>query len=1166
MKYRDLKGVMEYSRGLFLYDPPTGKGKSYAARNLLYRNSKAGNKKQIFITNNIKNLSSEEMKALYKSDGREGCFKKEVLHVKSNVDFVLENLNEMLAYPDKYKTDIYHKIVNAINEYKNESGERKRQLHTFIREDLEPEFRRELKKLVLHDLPSKLEERQKIVSRSDEWAWLRTLYPTADIWNYSIFFMTVKKFIQVVDPIVDASFIFMNSDFTEDATIVIDEFDETKQVLLNEIVESAMKSKSNLLDSFRRIHSTLTNPRNVKIIQKYDKELNRGFLVGKGDGFPGLIEEVEGIYEDNRLDLSYKTIDTGTNSVKVVFFDGDNHYSYDAENNLTSGIINEQKEQVELSFVSKVEYSESVKSGVQMKPLNTIKILYNFVEKFHYAVTQWAQILRTNTNANRNINDSRMTRNQSIESLYRLFHFPEDEIKRLLNRKVANQLNHNSYYFDETKITMRWYEYVDSDSRYFETMIQILSIDDIPESAIVSLASRARVIGLSATAMVPTILGNYDLRRIQKQLGTDFHIATHQKNLISQETMQEYSQQYSLYEKNRILFDTYSFDKYFDEPFSKRKIKNIISEFKEVDDETLLEKLAVEISTDIENAVSQIKEKETSYFADRYMEVVESFCIFINSSQYQSILALQTALPKRNHPEFDETILLKIFNALVAYYEITVGIFILKGDHFEKKKEEMLTRLSGGEKLYILTSYATTGAGQNLQYKACEPEAIVRMETSLTKDDLQTIMKDIDGVYLGNITYLLSYLNVDVPWEMLNKQVLYLLLEIEYLYTGGEIDLGYKNELIDSILKVYATRQSRKLNTRELSKTISVRLKATKLVIQAVGRITRTTNKSNRILFLISPKLLGNITESGLNTKLITPEMAAVLAHKKEKWLEPVVDAEVQRNRRNNLVMKNAANYLNKLLKSIHHSEQAREEWRLIRRRLLTNPTLDYLPNDELASAYIESPGGMADSYYYAKDDYGNYYLGKTKLEVEKLGGKKEQSIFRVSKENANLPILLKYPRMKELFKEEGYSKTFSEAPFMVNPIFFQAILKGAYGEIAGKFIVETELETTLHEIRTDAAFELFDYRDDSGNYYDFKNWNLTFEVSLEESREKVRSKFCDIGGKHAWIINLIDTSGNFHFDMTNDKKIIEIAGLIDLNGQSILKKQARMIWGELSE
>ncbi|HBH6538929.1 TPA: hypothetical protein KT858_003281, partial [Enterococcus faecium] len=118
-------------------------------------------------------------------------------------------------------------------------------------------------------------------------------------------------------------------------------------------------------------------PRNVKIIQKYDKELNRGFLVGKGDGFPGLIEEVEGIYEDNRLDLSYKTIDTGTNSVKVVFFDGDNHYSYDAENNLTSGIVNEQKEQVELSFVSKVEYSESVKSGVQMKPLNTIKILYN---------------------------------------------------------------------------------------------------------------------------------------------------------------------------------------------------------------------------------------------------------------------------------------------------------------------------------------------------------------------------------------------------------------------------------------------------------------------------------------------------------------------------------------------------------------------------------------------------------------------------------------------------------------------------------------------------------------------------------------------------------------------------------------------------------------------
>lgn len=646
MKYRDLKGVMEYSRGLFLYDPPTGMGKSFAARDLLYRNSKAGLNKQIFITNNIKNLSSAEMKALYEKDSRERFFDEEVLHVKSNVDCILENLDEKLEYPDEYKTDIYHKTLNAVNEYKSETGERKRELQTIIREDLEPEFRKELKKLVLHNLPKKLEDRQKIVGESDEWAWLRDLYPTVTIWNYSVFFMTVKKFIQVVDPIIDSSFIFMNSDFTEDATIIIDEFDETKQVILDEIIELALKSKNNLLDSFRRIHSTLMNSRNLKIIQTYDDELNKSFLIGKGEGFPGLIEEAEEIYRSNRLDLSYKTVDTSNNSVKVVFFDGDNHFSYDAENNLTSGIVNEQKGQVELSFVSKAEYRKSVKSGQQMEPLKTIKILYTFIEKFHYAVTQWAQILRTRTNLERSINDSRMTRNQSIESLYRLFHFPEDEIKRLLNRKATNQFSHNRYYFDETQITMRWYEYVDSDSRYFETMIQILSIDDIPESAIVSLANRARVIGLSATALVPTLLGNYDLRRIQKQLGENFHIATAQKNLLSEETMQEYDQYYEMYEKHQIVFDTYSFDNYFDEPFSKRKIKNILSGFVDISDENRLEKFADDIFTEIKNVVDRIKGKDVSYFSSRYMEVVESFCIFINSPQCKSILALHKALPK----------------------------------------------------------------------------------------------------------------------------------------------------------------------------------------------------------------------------------------------------------------------------------------------------------------------------------------------------------------------------------------------------------------------------------------------------------------------------------------------------------------------------------------
>ncbi|MHC5247038.1 hypothetical protein [Enterococcus sp. LJL90] len=236
----------------------------------------------------------------------------------------------------------------------------------------------------------------------------------------------------------------------------------------------------------------------------------------------------------------------------------------------------------------------------------------------------------------------------------------------------------------------------------------------------------------------------------------------------------------------------------------------------------------------------------------------------------------------------------------------------------------------------------------------------------------------------------------------------------------------------------------------------------------------------------------------------------------------------------------------------------------------MRNPTVDQLPEGELADAYIEVPGGQGSQYFYGIATTTNdYYFGKTKAEVQAqiAVAADTKTIYEISEEGARLPQLLLYLGMKDYFSEMEFATKFAEKRYMVNPIYYQQILKGAYGEYAGKYIIETELGNQLKEIRTDRAFELFDYRDDQGNYYDFKNWQETSRLPVEEARAKNHNKLTIVGGKRAWIINLIKPRReDLSFGISQDRKIVEVPWLIDSKGNSKLGEWAREIWREMNE
>lgn len=129
-------------------------------------------------------------------------------------------------------------------------------------------------------------------------------------------------------------------------------------------------------------------------------------------------------------------------------------------------------------------------------------------------------------------------------------------------------------------------------------------------------------------------------------------------------------------------------------------------------------------------------------------------------------------------------------------------IAVLKSDNFEVEKEEVLNRLSNGEKIFIMSAYKTIGAGQNLQYEVKDASQLVAIFQPENSDDSRLKYKDMDALYLGDITNLIAN-TYDVD-NFDKADMLKFFFQIEYLYQNDEINFSTLNRLIKLGFKTYS--------------------------------------------------------------------------------------------------------------------------------------------------------------------------------------------------------------------------------------------------------------------------------------------------------------------------------------------------------------------------
>lgn len=360
----------------------------------------------------------------------------------------------------------------------------------------------------------------------------------------------------------------------------------------------------------------------------------------------------------------------------------------------------------------------------------------------------------------------------------------------------------------------------------------------------------------------------------------------------------------------------------------------------------------------------------------RYVKVAKAYQYFIQNEDIHSFLCLLNKFPKTaKNDHFQLELLKELFTELrmkcrqetqeEANAKVEQQVEVLSSHDFEEKQRHINQRLAGGEKVFLISTYQTMGAGQNIQYPSPNAVPVIAIN-DLTYGQGE---KDYDAIYLEKPTHLLQYFQ---PGEEISDQdLLNYLFEVEYLAEGGAISRKEKQE---RIRYVFRRRLQPKLQPSPKNKLLYERIAviqhAIRVIIQAVGRLSRTRLKNRVTHILYDDKISEYLQNFHLGSHLFVPEFEALYrdclaVNGKNK--SPKIDFEYQ-----NL---NHSYTLAALLRRLVHripdwNKASIHFWENLRTYVLKNPTVSnaQIQKSGLQKFYIKSPDGkpFAKSQYYS--------------------------------------------------------------------------------------------------------------------------------------------------------------------------------------------------------
>ncbi|WP_422104476.1 hypothetical protein [Winogradskyella sp.] len=1099
---------------------PTGFGKTYEVLQYLLRHQDEG-RLFYFVTNLKKNLPHEELRGFFREQGFENEFDKKVIFIDGTSEKVIDNIVKV-ELPDDVKrwdeTKVLKKKATLVSNYRKSKRKSQQQTEANkivteeIRVELEPAFRSKLINYIERRVSFQgkyASPRAKLGWIEREAPWIIELYPSVMSIKKKIFFLSVDKFFAKNVTLIQPSYYFHDHKTIENALVFLDEFDASKAPLLNSIIESGLRRRINLVALFQQLYTTFTTlqfPANLRQESKsrrqsLTKDQNKRLI---SDIIDHLGQKADELAVQFRLEAPFKTVDPD-NKRNFIFHDfqyqtiireGAKYIrlEYD-EANQTNNIYFEPREgkkgQSLLTMLAKLRaYLQFFSKGVWIIAMNYCELKDEQGSQDFPLESALKTVLDL-------FNLSTLQVNYILEIIAN--HESKAESDGL---PKSNYLREHSFYMNG----FRYYDFVDGDTHDLTSRIYMCSFDLTPEKLILKLAQKANVIGISATATIDTPIGNYDLDFISQRLGDNYRSVNDD----------EYN---SL--KNRFLELTKGYDQLSIKAQLVQCNEDLETAMEIFEDQSFGNQLLEELG---------VNNKSNHFFIRRYFRIARAYKYFLLNEEIKSFLYLGNALPKSYYGDgFRKDILEKMFAFILSkcgkqdiFKANEKPFVVIDSDQFDEKKAGFINDLTEGKKRFIVSTYQTLGAGQNLQYPA--PQNLQTIRTN--ERDRHTLEKDIDAIYCERPTHLLVN---KYDKSITEKDLVKNIFEVEFLSEAGEISQDQMWHEIRAGFQLVSGRERQKSNQdlreNNLYSKNSFAQHISKVIIQAIGRISRTNQKSPVIHVMAHNKLNGLLRKGHDGRQIYLHEYEALLDCCDEPKDCNYEEAFYNKAGRNN---KRAYHLIRSMLNK-EFEENNREYWQQLREFVLKNPRTEHLS---------EIPLPFHPYYFELPPETKTYSYNETNRTFEST----DDYIKGVSDYNCRLSSLMQNHELKTFFKSTGYATQFGEGKYILTPCAYQSIYKGMLGETAGKFILEKYAYMDLYHLDLE-EYELFDFKTSEGVYVDFKHWRINSHVDPDEEYRIIHEKIQKTGAQKVIIVNIL---GSSIYKPKKQGRILEIPYLID--------------------
>lgn len=1063
--------------GLMLLPLTTGSGKTHHVleyiADLLTRNRE---QKVFFITTQKKNLPVEKLRSLYKGSD----FDERVLRIQSVMDCVKENLTDELVKEIKFRQPILASsskftLLVAISKEIQQIGDDNNETFRIA----EREFREELLHFIKKD-HSRQENLLKKITLDKSWRWVGKLYPMVYTSERQVFFLSMDKFMLPYDTLVDTSGKLIDSDWFKGAYVFIDEFDATKETILKRIISDKNKT-INLITLAKKITQGLKYTELPAIYT--DTEKNETIIKRNTNNFNQLSDELY-------LQYAFKTSED-INTTDSFLFHDNGYWGQTTEKNLIVETDTKRKQNL---IKNKVEDN-----------CNKTHTLYEILSKIQSKLTYFQN--GVSYIAKDYVSKKNVKPKTAVDSFLNLFldypfnDYISEQVMSVLRAEQNDKKSEmsimdkfdTSFYKKGFRYTRLWNN---EQSNAEQSNVTLYAYNETPEAIMEKMAKVAKIVGISATATLKTVLGNYDIDYLQRKLLDKYYVLSEIEHKRLKEFLDKSKEHYNRTNIN-VEFTDISATEYSDKVWT-----HLVSED---ESQEIVEKLNKDYCYD----------STSDFIKCRFYRISWAFKQFFSHDDIKSFLCFMNLHPDDGN-YLSRDMLYFIFDRIVGEKDKSKDyVCYLNKKDYENNLKSIKDKLSNGDKLFVISVYKTLGTGQNPQYKIPNGIDVVKINENYYSDE-----KDFDAIYLDKPTNVISNLYDSSKQKWDDTDFLKFVFEMEYLCQNGDISDAQKKDLINAGAKKLSGIPFVGLKDKPNFESMQpYKGLATQWINQGCGRISRTNNK-NQNIYIFADRDIASVIDTTVKTSIpLSPEF--------EKLLDELMKIGVQKSaptlyeEKAKKIAINTSRTISSFLSwDEKWSVNKIADWKLIRLYTLRypHPMESEFKTFPLCDMYVEAPEEQSAYWYDQSEDYG-------KIDAINFTKRLSQE---VSETDCQLQMLMKIPGIKEMFEREGYATSWGPGKYMMSPSLYSRIYKGALGEVVGKHIFKDSLQIELENIEDSSVYEFFDYKFPNRNIYvDFKKWK---EVDLgPEQSEKIRSeifaKAKKCGAETVFIVNICSTT-----------------------------------------